>query len=100
LGQIYQKNDIATNELVISNLIQSNQALIVKVVLQNAGTVSQKHLLAYLNFVIYFLEGDGLMGDNVQLLKSSKYCFSAVILLFYSNDKGLKTSFLYFLSIV
>jgi hypothetical protein len=32
---------IATNELVISNLIQSNQALIVKVVLQNAGTVSQ-----------------------------------------------------------
>jgi hypothetical protein len=40
--QIYQKTDIATNELVISNLIQSNQALIVKVVLQNAGTVSQK----------------------------------------------------------
>jgi hypothetical protein len=38
--QIYQKNRY-TNELVISNLIQSNQALIVKVVLQNAGTVSQ-----------------------------------------------------------
>jgi hypothetical protein len=37
-----KKTDIATNELVISNLIQSNQALIVKVVLQNAGTVSQK----------------------------------------------------------
>jgi hypothetical protein len=54
-----KKTNIATNELVISNLIQSNQALIVKVVLQNAGTVSQKHLLAYLNFVIYFLEGDG-----------------------------------------
>jgi hypothetical protein len=81
-----KKTNIATNELVISNLIQSNQALIVKVVLQNAGTVSQKHLLAYLNFVIYFLEGDGLMGDNVQLLKSSStvlvllsFCFIAMI---------------------
>jgi hypothetical protein len=52
------------------------------------------YLLAYLNFVIYFLEGDGvLMENNVQLLKSSKYCFSAVFILFYSNDKGLKTSF-------
>jgi hypothetical protein len=39
------------------------------------------YLLAYLNFVIYFLEGDGLMGIDVQLLKSSKYCFSAVFIL-------------------
>jgi hypothetical protein len=57
------KKTIATNELVISNLIQSNQALIVKVVLQNAGTVSQNYLLAYLNFVIYFLEGDGVLME-------------------------------------
>jgi hypothetical protein len=50
------------------------------------------YLLAYLNFVIYFLEGDGvLMGIDVQLLKSSKYCFSAVfILCFIAMIKVLK----------
>jgi hypothetical protein len=48
------------------------------------------YLLAYLNFVIYFLEGDGvLMGIDVQLLKSSKYCFSA-ILCFIAMIKVLK----------
>jgi hypothetical protein len=87
-----KKTNIATNELVISNLIQSNQALIVKVVLQNAGTVSQSLSISVSEFCYLFLRRWwSINGIDVQLLKSSKYCFSAVfILCFIAMIKVLK----------
>lgn len=40
--QIYQKSSVATNELIIKNLIQGDQVLIVNIVLQNGKSTIQK----------------------------------------------------------
>ncbi|HEY6144506.1 MAG TPA: T9SS sorting signal type C domain-containing protein, partial [Flavobacterium sp.] len=40
--QIYQKDNVNSNELVIANLVSSNQVLIVKTTLQNGTTTTDK----------------------------------------------------------
>jgi hypothetical protein len=40
--QIYQKNDVNSNEALITNLAMDHQLVLVKIVLQNSTTVTKK----------------------------------------------------------